>query len=390
MLRSRVMKAWSIHVAWRKQALEPSRVRVIPVEDGTSRFVCIPWTHVVVVLVENDLFLHNWSSGARVHVPISQETPVFTLSMKVFWMGSRCILIVLSLGPPELGDDLQLFSLDPVLMSISFLTSVFIPHSVSRIDMRGNHLAVVGHTGNSYTAVIRSFRLSFLPNFTVCVRADARFEGRVNFGDTSFALVDDNRFLLVGPRRIHLYRLSTAASSSSLPHGGSITRIGSFPYPIPDNFRCPSLGPIVAGIDGTISFSVCTGEYLQCVSITPVQTASGILGSDFVTKRLADELPVDFGVSTGFRVSVFRLPPSSSPMFTTFTLPSVLEEDSLHPFFYEGDHRGSVKGSVVFVPSEDEFLEVGTLQVDEGQGQIMFIVRSYSEPFTKIIVLDLV
>ncbi|KAJ6507246.1 hypothetical protein C8R47DRAFT_1066127 [Mycena vitilis] len=283
------------------------------------------------------LFLHDWASGARVPVPLLDDT--CTVDMKVFWRDPQhgWILAVISYRGLEFEDEVQLFAVDPVRMSVSFLASVSVPYSLD------------------------------------CT-------------ETSFALVDDERFLLVTPLRIELYRWSTASSSSQLP-GGSLSRIGSFPYSAPRNFQCPPLGPIVTRIDGTISFSICTGKYLQRVSITPAETPLTKPGCAFISKRLADDLPVDFSVSSGLRIGVFRLPSSS----TIFTTSSVLdEEESLLPFFYPGDHRARVMGSVVFMLGEKEYLETDTLQVDEEQGRVMFMVRSRTEAISNVIVLELV
>ncbi|KAJ6507212.1 hypothetical protein C8R47DRAFT_1209145 [Mycena vitilis] len=391
LLRSRVVKAWSILTAWRKKMLEPRHVRVIPVEWGIECFVCIPWTRVMVVLVDNELFLQNWSSGVRSPVPLLQDKRV--LSMKVFRRDSepKCILVVHSVGLPELGDYLQLFSVDPGRMSVSFLTSVIIPHSVSGTDLRGDHLAVLGYTAAPRSSVIRSFRLVFVPNCSVYLRAVLQFKAPVNYGETSFAIVDDDQLLLVSPRRIEVHTLSTAASFQS--HGGCTVGLCctfSHDYSNPDILSRPPLGPILTRTDGAISFSTSSGAHMRSFFMTPVKTPGRPDSYTVIEKRVSDEVPVHFGVSTGFRIAVFRLPYSTSPAFTTFTTwPVPNGKDSLYPFFYEGDHPKRAKGSVVFVPGANDVFVFGTLRVDEEQGRIMFIVQSFSDLTAKIIVLEL-
>ncbi|KAJ6507216.1 hypothetical protein C8R47DRAFT_1209149 [Mycena vitilis] len=389
LLRSRVMKAWSIHNTWRENLVEPRRVRVVPVKYEIRRFLCIPWTHAMVVLVDDDLFLLDSSSGARVSVPIFRGTSLLTISMKLFWRDSEhgFVLVVHCLdGPSELGEskiNLQLFALDLARMSVSFLTSVLIPHSVSEVDLRGDHLAVMGHTTQPRASVIRSFHLVFVPNCSAHIRAVIRIKAPVTFGAASFAIIDARRFVLASRRGLVVYRLSTAALQSPGICAPWLRPVWTHIYSEPDILPRPPLGPVLTRTDGAISFSISSGAYLRCVLMTP-----GRPNSYAVTeKRLVDKVPVYFGISTGFRVGVYRRP-CSTPAFITFSITS--RKASMHPFFYEGDHRASAKGSVIFQFDVMDSLEAGTLQVDEEQGRILFLVRSHAKPVAKIIILELV
>ncbi|KAJ6507215.1 hypothetical protein C8R47DRAFT_1209148 [Mycena vitilis] len=367
LLRSRVMKAWSIHAAWRENLLEPKRVRFIPVEHEIRRFVCIPWTRAVVLLVDNNLFLEDWSSAVRVPVPLSQGATLSTVSMRVFWTDPEngWVLVVHCLGTIEFGEattHLQLFAVDPVLISVSFLTSVVIPHSVSGIDLRGDHLAVVGHTAHLRSSAV------------------IRIKAPTTFGETSFAIVDVKRFVLVGPRGLAIYRLSAAALHSPGVCIPWLRPVWTHFYSEPDILSHPPLGPILIRTGGATSFSISGGAYLRCVLKTPGKADDYAV----LQKRLAEKVPLYFGFSTGSSIGVYRRP-LSAPSFTTFS-----RKESMHPFFYEGDHRASAKGSVIFQFDVMDSLEVGALQVDEEQGRIMFLVRSHAKPVAKIIILELV
>ncbi|KAJ6507213.1 hypothetical protein C8R47DRAFT_1209146 [Mycena vitilis] len=389
LLRSRVMKAWSIHAAWRENLLEPRRVRVIPAEWETSHFVRIPWTRAIVVLVDHDLFLSDWSSGARVPVPLSQDRTLLTLSMQVFWTDSEngWVLVVHSLGLAKLWAHLQLFAVDPVHMSVSFLTSVVIPHSVAGIDLRGDHLAVMGHTIQPQSCLIRSFRLMFSPKCYVRVRAVIRMKTPLIYGETSFAIVDDRRFLLVDPAGLAIYRLSTAALQSPGACIPCLRSVWTHEYSDPDVLSSPSLGPILTRSDGALSVSICSGVYLRCVLMTPGRPHLYTV----TKKRLVSQVPAQFDVSTGFRIGVYRRPYTSAETFSIFNTSSVVsEKGSLHPFFYEHDNPPNAKGRVVFSPRGNDTLKYLTLQVDEEQGRLMFIVRSYAKRSAKIIVVELV
>ncbi|KAJ6507238.1 hypothetical protein C8R47DRAFT_1209164 [Mycena vitilis] len=396
LLRSRSMEAWSIHIAWRRNALQPKRVRVVPVDSNISEFLWIPWTRVMVVLVGAKLFLQDWSSGARVPVPLSQDATLSRVSPRVFWTGSESgWVLVHCFGIVKVGEvntRLQLFAVDPALMSVSFLTSVVVPHSVSGVDLRGDHLAVLGCTARPRSSVIRSFRVVLEPNCAANVEAVLRIKPPVNHGEIAFAILDEERFLLICPTRVAVYNLSIAASKSPSVDVPWCRPLWAYNYSQPDILTRPIVGPIIARTDGTIWFSISSGAYLRCVLITPSEASGGPDSYAVIEKRLAYEVPYQLGISIGCRIGVFGRPYISSTAFTTFTTSSMFDEkDSLHPFFYRGDHPTNAKGSVVFAPGTKELLDVDSLQVDEDQGRIMFLVHSHvSNPVSKLIVLELV
>jgi hypothetical protein len=76
------------------------------------------------------------------------------------------------------------------------------------------------------------------------------------------------------------------------------------------------------------------------------------------------------------------------PLFTTFWMRETTSE--FHLFSYKSDHVVAEKGSVAFRPALHDVLEYNTLQINEGMGRIMFVLRSHVKPTMKLVVVELV
>jgi hypothetical protein len=75
-------------------------------------------------------------------------------------------------------------------------------------------------------------------------------------------------------------------------------------------------------------------------------------------------------------------------MLQTFSL--ALFQDEALPFFYAADCPMGMKGSVIYRLGFMERLQPGSLQVDEEQGRILFIVRHHKSSLDKLVILELV
>jgi hypothetical protein len=97
-LRLRVVKAWSIHKAWRTSGAVPKRVHTCALRLETWRITVVPWTQIVVALGDTFVLLQDWSSGASSLLPLElSDMPLFDI--RLFWCHAiDAHIIVLHLG----------------------------------------------------------------------------------------------------------------------------------------------------------------------------------------------------------------------------------------------------------------------------------------------------
>ncbi|KAJ6579168.1 hypothetical protein DFH09DRAFT_1077462 [Mycena vulgaris] len=357
-LRTRVTRKWAIFKAWRETRVEPRRVRVISVNYDVRRVVVVPWTNLMVLMGEQHVFIHNWFSGASTTAPLKSYSEMHLMSIKLFWVDSinaNVLIVHISLrrGSTSLSE-LQFFAVD---------TSWY---------------------GNVRVSHIRSFEMRFGPSPSVTAVATIRVMTPDVLRATSFAILDETRFLVAGPRGLAVYKLPARAIVGTGEVSYRVRPLWRHPYPEEDTVSRPPLGPIRAVVDG-INISVSSGNYLRSLTVI---LGSGSKDQFIVTeRRLVERLPVYLGIASGYRVGVYRRP-YSIPDFTTFSLEGRPAES--HPFFYADDHLLHGKGSVAYRAGLLETMEPGSLQVDEDQGRLIFMLRSHSKPSAKVVVLELV
>ncbi|KAJ6562847.1 hypothetical protein DFH09DRAFT_1315912 [Mycena vulgaris] len=371
-LRTRVIRKWAIFQAWRETRVEPRRARVIPVNYDVRRVVVVPWTNLMVLMGDQHVFIHNWFSGASTTAPLKSYSEMHLMNIKLFWVESlnaNVLIVHVSVRRGSTSfSELQFFAMDT-----SSLT---------------------------FEAVISPFKMQFCPSPSVTAVATIRVMTPVSLTvpctdvaeitmkdvlrATSFAILDETRFLVAGPRGLAIYKLPARAITSAGTTSYRVRALWRHPYPEEDTVSRPPLGPI-RGIVGGINISVSSGNYLRSVTVIP---GSGSKDQFTVTKhRLVERLPVYLGIASGYRVGVYRRP-YSIPDFTTFSLEGRPAE--AHPFFYADDHSAHGKGSVAYRAGPLETMEPGSLQVDEDQGRLIFMIRSHSKPSAKVVILELV
>jgi hypothetical protein len=135
-------------------------------------------------------------------------------------------------------------------------------------------------------------------------------------------------------------------------------------YKTTEMFSPPPLGPVsVSPVDGSMTITVCGGNFVQSLTVTPrYDTQAALRGGQNICWST---VPVYLGIATGFRFGVYRRP-YSSPMFTMFRL-TPTGSDFL-PLSYGLVCRSREKGTIFYLTGLDEALKVGALHVDEGEG----------------------
>lgn len=197
--------------------------------------------------------------------------------------------------------------------------------------------------------------------------------------------MDDFQFVIAAPQAITVFRFSAdavrSAGSSAFPVDSAWTYlrrgVDSVPYPL--------VGPIVPGDGGSYSFDVCFGGVRCLVSVSVVRDG----GVSYVAseRRIIHSPAVAFGVSRGFRVGVLRRS-FTNPMLRTFSL--AVSRYEVLPLFYAADCSIGTQGSVPYCLHWQERLQPGSLQVDEEQGRILFVVRYPTSSMDKLVILELV
>ncbi|KAJ7665237.1 hypothetical protein DFH06DRAFT_1323633 [Mycena polygramma] len=376
-LRSRVMRAWLVHEAWKTPHLIPRATRVIPVHYEVRRMLVVPGTGLFVTLVNNDICIRDWVSGSNVPVALHPAADMTTVvSIRLLWADclATWVLFVHLAGAP-VGQDprgvLELFSVDAVSGFATHLTTAAVPCFVLGVDLRDDHFALVGHCHRVPKVFeILSFRLHPRPPVSLQLFASACLQvpvrSPVALGIASFSIIDNRRFVLAGPRGIIIYRMGLSPPDRALPR---LRPMWTHFYRTPDILARPPIGAFQNSADGKVSFTVFSGGYLRFVATAPERKRAFA-----VTAQRIDKTPVYFGVTSGFRVGIYRRP-YSTPMITTFSLRG--EQAELHPFYYSVEHPPPSKGSIIY-------------RLDEEQGRVLFLVRSHSRPYCNVVVLDLV
>ncbi|KAJ6464318.1 hypothetical protein DFH09DRAFT_1113079 [Mycena vulgaris] len=388
-LRARVIKAWRVYKAWMASDHQPKRIHVLPLAYDMSRILHVPWSHLVVVIGHRQIFLHDWTTGAATEVclPDGRETVYLP---RLFWAEAiqQNILFVHSVSRhthnQPVRSRLHLFSINIEDRSTSYLVAMDVPFSVCNLDFRGSRLAFCS-SSMLRTNTVQIYDVRFGSEVSLhqgpTFRAVTRDSGR----NSTFALMDANRFLFAGPGGVSIFELPAEALASTVSSTRSWPATSIWSPKMPrEALSCPPLGPVTYS-GGIASISVASGNFLQCVKFNPTDPTR-----NSVTRRpIVDKLPVYLGITAGFRVGAYRRP-YALPSFTTFSIAPDKEE--LHPLLYATDYSIKSRGSVVYRYSILDSLEPGSLQIDEGQGLLMFILRThgFGREAARVIVLELV
>lgn len=190
--------------------------------------------------------------------------------------------------------------------------------------------------------------------------------------------------MLANPSCIAVYRLSARVAMPFDLKSRRLRPCWEHHYSNCEITSRPPLGPVVVNpSNGERSISVCGGSFVRCVFM-----ASGPRPQFRLSKGLlVHRIPTYLGITTGLRVGLYRRP-YLSPRFTTFRLGDRVVD--LHPISHESERYAKDTGSISFHSGLGEILEPGLLQIDEGEGRVVFVLRKIARRTARVVVLQLV
>ncbi|KAJ7683377.1 hypothetical protein B0H17DRAFT_1227875 [Mycena rosella] len=385
-LRARAIRSLRIHGAWRALDHTPRVTHTIQVsmEYNVARIIRVPWSRLIILFGHSDILLKDWSSGDASKLPLPYCPDVVLISGRNYWVESlnSNVLLLHLLTRREEGPqrEIHLFKIDISSRSSSYLGDVIVLDGVIHIDLRGNHLALMSDTGPRIVH-IHSFEIRFSPSFSVTLQPTLRVFTMDPVAQSSFLVLSRSRFLVAGRSGISVFEIPEEAYTRAQGLTWWVLPLWDTIFWERDALASPQLGPLLDGGDGTISLSVPGRSYIRFLSIPPHTNNFRI-----TERLLVDLVPPCLGMASGFRVGVYRRP-YSMPSFTTFFLGE--NPQQLHPFSCaEGSAR--MTGSIQYRHRPPESVEPQSLQMDEGQGLVMFVVRTQSRSTAKVVILELV
>ncbi|KAJ7603533.1 hypothetical protein DFH06DRAFT_1151806 [Mycena polygramma] len=364
-LQARLFKARRIFNLWRTYGSRPERIHSVPLDGQVRQLLAIPWTRVLVTLEDETVHLHDWASGESCNVPLRVDSAMVISTVKVFWVdtiGCNVIIVALSNGRrvSSVRYELQLFAVDAEAMSASYLTTAEFAHGISGFALSDDHLAVFGHHG-SWSYFIQSLSVSYESPCSISTTASVRIGTKGTLSTSSFAILDRTRFLLANPAGIAVYKFSERTLASKAPSLRRIRPCWEYRYQYLERIIKPPLGPVL--IDNE-------------------------LGYKSVSRSLVDGFLAYMELAAGVHVGIYRGPNPATPYtFTTFPLSA---GEDLKPLGAIPYPRGRYTGSVSHVTDGQEVMEPDSLNIDEGEGRIVFMTRSHARHSPKAVVLELV
>ncbi|KAJ7783146.1 hypothetical protein B0H16DRAFT_1495568 [Mycena metata] len=134
----------------------------------------------------------------------------------------------------------------------------------------------------------------------------------------------------------------------------------------------PPLGPVrIEPITGELSVTICSGRYLRRVFMSREEPRQFRVSKREILARL----PEGWEVAGGFGVGVYHIPGTSYPL-SVFSFFNASEAVSSHPFRLR--LRGGPQGCGSLLRSLEGVMEPGTLDVDEGEGRLAYLMQTPS------------
>ncbi|KAJ7490401.1 hypothetical protein B0H11DRAFT_1912368 [Mycena galericulata] len=300
---------------------------------------------------------------------------------KVFWveaLGSNILSVHLAMRRDRPQSELHFFKIHIEDGMCSALVALMVPSGLTHVDLRGNCLALLSHDTGRVCRIF-SYNVEFGNNVVLSSKPTVRIMCRDPVVHTSFAIMADTQFLVAGPSGVSVYQIPVEAFELEEKRTWWTPVTWCHDFEDREALSSPPLGPRLDGEDST-SISIVSGNYIRRVTVT---------GPSFrISQRgLVERVPMYLGIASGFHVGVYRRP-YLMPSFTTFLLAE--NEESFHPFLHDTDYSVGRKGSVRYRHAVVESLEPASLQIDEGQGLIMFVLRTHAEGTAKVVILELV
>ncbi|KAJ6510105.1 hypothetical protein C8R47DRAFT_1065317 [Mycena vitilis] len=391
-LQSRLLEARKIFRAWRTKNAEPSSVQTILLENEVLHLTVIPWTSLLVIAEYRTVLLRDWCSHEQCTVPVTRANDMFVFAIQVFWVNrlERNLLVVgLSnrgcSSPPR--TELQIFSVDADKPSAAFLILVEFPSVIFAFSLVEAHLAVIGHT-RQWGYFIQSLVLSYKSMATTFARATVRVGAQPSLAASSFTILNETHFLIANAAGIKVYRLSTRTLAHKDPRPRRIRPCWEHTYGGYEILSRPPLGQVIVDHNRQTSVSICGSHHICRLSMTDQSQPRFRLLERTCGQRVMFSLG---GIAAGLRVGVYRRP-YSVPGFATFPLVDTTAD--FHPFgltstSFISRSDGVDRGSVTYALEENDILEPGSLNVDEGEGRLVFLLRSHKRRGVKVVVIRL-
>ncbi|KAJ7154311.1 hypothetical protein C8R43DRAFT_949960 [Mycena crocata] len=348
-----------------------ARTHTVNLGNDIRLLLAVPWSRLLVLLEGHSVFLRDWNTGATSLVPVHRSDQVI-VGVKLFWEQSltRNVLVVhLAKGfrGPDFSVELQLFAINTEALSAVHLATIEIPHAVTAF-------AMILITSDARPTII-SHKV-------------ARFYPQGILSASSLAILDGSHVMLANPAGMAVYCLEDLQDSEDVDRVKfrHIRSCWQHLHLTSDVMSRPPLGPLLIDPStGEMSQSICGGNFIRTLYVAPGKPYRFRLSKTM----LIDRLPVYLGIAAGTRIGVYRRP-YSSPTFTTFPLSS--GGSDMHPFSSRPECLRRVKGSIFYRCSLQDMLEPGSLAVDEGEGRIMFMLHSRSNPRrpTRAVIIELV
>ncbi|KAJ7186938.1 hypothetical protein C8R46DRAFT_1024909 [Mycena filopes] len=340
------------------------RVVVLPVNGAAHQLVVIPGTRIAITTENRSVLFWDWTTKTSRTIPVQIPDDNFTvvLGVKVFWvesLGQNVIVVALSRTLPP-HSELQFFAMDTADLAAKYLTTVAFPHWISGFILADDHLATTGQSFQ-WSGIIHTFKITYSAQRTSWP-----------IGICSLGVVDDTHFLLADPYGIAVFNFSSRAFEENGSMPLQVDPCWTYHYEQVEAVYRPLLGPVFIDASGRRSLSVCSGDFIRHVTMARDYSFS------ISTTPLTHRVPLAWSIARGVHVGVHHL--RGSNVFTTFSLRDYAVAD-LHPFTARAiqEHEGKV------VYRARGTIHPGSLNVDEGEGRIIFLSRRSARRVSMII-----
>ncbi|KAJ7490220.1 hypothetical protein B0H11DRAFT_1912230 [Mycena galericulata] len=389
-LRERVKTARRIHDAWRGEpGSQPRRVFRLPMEPDAREVLCFPWTRLAACLCDYSVDIVDWVSGVSTTVPLQigahrhpiwENGQLFPDNVYVFRadeIDSNVLAVSFmdwSNGRPEnTTGELQLFIVDEATGTASHLVTIEFPYVVASIGTSGSQLAVHAFRRGSgeFTlpvSYLYSIDIGFRSLPVVKRKSVVRVDGWDITPSSSICIFDRTHFLVAGKHGLAVFHVPIQVSADR-----ELVPCWSDPFIAPDLLYRPRLGPVeVDPVDGGRSVIVCGGNKIRRVDMSagsePIFRVSAWNLED--TGRMCP----NFNFCAGFGVGAINSSSSMPASLLKFTIFPLGGPGGSTGYPFERGWLSSGRGHVEYRLNHGDHVEVNSLQVDEANGHIAFLL----------------
>ncbi|KAJ7739522.1 hypothetical protein B0H16DRAFT_1465178 [Mycena metata] len=254
-----------------------------------------------------------------------------------------------------------------------------------------SHRIPVACDATSFLGNVDSFKVDCIEKNVIIVNAldaiDAHATPQFDLSATSVTIIDAKHFLLAASTYIAIYEVTVIGSSGEQARAISIC--DQYALERLTQPSTPSIGTVTKCGD-TTHIAVHHGNFLRWFSLT-----DKIHKFIVHTGRFSEQIPAFSHFNMGHRIGIYNKP--SFPA----TLKTVDVTEPRYPVHPTGlaphltDPTARQRGAVTLNLSRDETIEDGTLDIDEWEGRITFIlctnsIRRTTEVPRKVVIIELV